>query len=179
MAGDQPPGILQAGAALEARLEQIARLADQGQKHGEGERQDESGRAGERSTDHADQPRPRHATGEAGPGLARADPRRKPRAAEPAADEIGGGIGGPDDGEEPKGQGEPGVLRLAQPDQGQGRQAEIEDSQRRPRGREALEAGVSRVILADGRRQRPVRRALAGSGTTITGGASGERVAIL
>ncbi len=41
--------------------------------------------------------------------------------------------------------------------------------------REALGAGVSRVTLADGRRDRPVRRALAGEGTTITA-SPGERV---
>ncbi|MFO8060173.1 MAG: [LysW]-aminoadipate kinase [Bacillota bacterium] len=42
--------------------------------------------------------------------------------------------------------------------------------------REALDAGVSRVIIADGRRtESPVRSALAGEGTVIAAAKSGER----
>ena len=124
MAGDQVAAVLHLGAALEPGLEQVAELGHDRQGCSEGGGP-EHGPAAAEGEGPAHQGRTQHAAAEPGPGLLRAQGRCEARPADGAPGEVGAGVGGPDDEEQPQDQG--GTLGgVAQPEQGQGRQADIE-----------------------------------------------------
>ena len=134
---------------LNAEFGEVAELRDHRQQRPETGCLEQASGAEQPRGQGAAQGRAQHAAAQSRPGLARADGRREARATEAAPGEIGRRVGRPDHDQQPEEQTEADLRDRAEPDQGQGGQAEVADAetgpQRRSTGRPGHQPGEERA----------------------------------